>query len=142
MSETKQSGRVLRRIGAVLAGLLVVVILDLGIDVLLHATGIYPPWFQPMRTSLWLIAIGYRTVDGIAGGYTVARLAPDRPVQHSLVLGVIGLIMSIAGVAGTWSKGPEFGPKWYPLTLVVIALPCAWIGGKLRARQLAARADA
>ena len=66
MSETKQSGRVLRRIGAVLAGLLVVVILDLGIDVLLHATGIYPPWFQPMRTSLWLIAIGYRTVDGIA----------------------------------------------------------------------------
>ena len=128
--------------GAVLAGLLVVVILDLGIDVLLHATGIYPPWFQPMRTSLWLIAIGYRTVDGIAGGYTVARLAPDRPVQHSLVLGVIGLIMSIAGVAGTWSKGPEFGPKWYPLTLVVIALPCAWIGGKLRARQLAARADA
>jgi len=142
MSETKQSGRVLRRIGAVLAGLLVVVILDLGIDVLLHATGIYPPWFQPMRTSLWLIAIGYRTFDGIAGGYTVARLAPDRPVQHSLVLGVIGLIMSIAGVAGTWSKGPEFGPKWYPLTLVVIALPCAWIGGKLRARQLAARADA
>ncbi len=142
MSETKQSGRVLRRIGAVLAGLLVVVILDLGIDVLLHATGIYPPWFQPMRTSLWLIAIGYRTVDGIAGGYTVARLAPDRPVQHSLVLGVIGLIMSIAGLAGTWSKGPEFGPKWYPLTLVVIALPCAWIGGKLRARQLAARADA
>lgn len=142
MSETKQSGRVLRRIGAVLAGLLVVVILDLGIDVLLHATGIYPPWFQPMRTSLWLFAIGYRTVDGIAGGYTVARLAPDRPVQHSLVLGVIGLIMSIAGVAGTWSKGPEFGPKWYPLTLVVIALPCAWIGGKLRARQLAARADA
>src|SRR5882724_10723670 len=142
MSETKQSGRVLRRIGAVLAGLLVVVILDLGIDVLLHATGIYPPWFQPMRTSLWLIAIGYRTFDGIAGGYTVARLAPDRPVQHSLVLGVIGLIMSIAGVAGTWSKGPEFGPKWYPLTLVVIALPCAWIGGKLRARQLAARAVA
>ena len=142
MSETKQSGRVLRRIGAVLAGLLVVVLLDLGIDVLLHATGIYPPWFQPMRTSLWLIAIGYRTVDGIAGGYTVARLAPDRPVQHSLVLGVIGLIMSIAGLAGTWSKGPEFGPKWYPLTLVVIALPCAWIGGKLRARQLAARADA
>jgi len=142
MSETKQSGWVLRRIGAVLAGLLVVVILDLGIDVLLHATGIYPPWFQPMRTSLWLIAIGYRILDGIAGGYTVARLAPDRPVQHSLVLGVIGLIMSIAGVAGTWSKGPEFGPKWYPLTLVVIALPCAWIGGKLRARQLAARADA
>src|SRR5260221_1392666 len=142
MSETKQSGRVLRRIGAVLAGLLVVVILVFDIDVWWHATELYLPWFQPMRTSLWLIAIGYRTVDGIAGGYTVARLAPDRPVQHSLVLGVIGLIMSIAGLAGTWSKGPEFGPKSDPLTLVVIALPCAWIRGKLRAMQLSARADA
>ena len=68
MSETKQSGRVLRRIGAVLAGLIVVIILDTGIDVFLHATGIYPPWFQPMRNSLWLLAIGCRTVDGIAGG--------------------------------------------------------------------------
>jgi hypothetical protein len=27
-----------------------VVILDTAIDVLMHATGIYPPWFQPMRT--------------------------------------------------------------------------------------------
>ena len=42
MSEEKQSYRVLRRIGAVLAGLLTVVILDTGIDVVLHATGIYP----------------------------------------------------------------------------------------------------
>ena len=141
-SETQRPRRILRRIGAVLAGLLVVVILDTGIDVVLHATGIYPPWFKPMRTSLWLLAIAYRMVDGVVGGYTVARFAPDRPVQHALVLGVIGLVLSIAGVVATWNRGPEFGPKWYPLTLVVIALPCAWIGGKLRARQLAARADA
>ena len=138
---TKPSRRVLRRIGAVFAGLLTVVILDLGIDVVMHKTGIYPPWFQPMRTSLWLLAIAYRTMDGIIGGYVVARLAPDRPVTHALALGVIGLVMSTAGVVGTWSKGPEFGPKWYPLALVVIALPCAWIGGKLRARQLRARAN-
>ena len=141
MSETKPSRRVLRRIGAVLAGVVVVAILDLGIDVVMHATGIYPPWFQPMRTSLWLLAIGYRTCDGIAGGYIVARLAPDRPVQHALVLGAIGLVLSTAGVVGTWNKGPEFGPKWYPLTLVAIALPCALLGGLLRARQLRTRAQ-
>lgn len=135
--ETKPSRRVLRRIGAVLAGLIVVVILDVGIDVIMHATGIYPPWFKPMSTSLWLLAIGYRMLDGVVASYIVARLAPDRPVSHALVFGLIGVLMSIAGVIGTWNRGPEFGPRWYPLVLVAIALPCAWVGGTLRARQIA-----
>ena len=138
--KTKPPRRVLRRIGAVLAGLLVVVILDVGIDVVLHATGVYPPWFQPMSTPLWLLATAYRMVDGITGGYVVARLAPDRPVAHALVLGIIGIALSTAGAVGTWSKGPEFGPKWYPLALIVLALPCSWAGGRLRATQLHAQA--
>ncbi|HWP53921.1 MAG TPA: hypothetical protein VN476_07270 [Pyrinomonadaceae bacterium] len=133
------SRKVLRRIGAVLGGLVLVVILDIAIDVLMHATGIYPPWFQPMRTSLWLVAIGYRMIDGTIGGYVVARLAPDRPVAHALVLGSSGFALSVAGLVATWNKGPEFGPKWYPLALVVLSLPCALLGGFLRARQLRAR---
>jgi hypothetical protein len=139
MTETNQSRRIARRIGAVVAGLLVVVILDVGIDVLMHATGIYPPWFRPMRTSLWLLAIAYRICDGIAGGYVVGWLAPDRPVQHALLLGALGLVLSSLGFIATLRKGPEFGPKWYPLALVVIAVPSALIGGLLRQRQLRAR---
>ena len=141
-SETsKPSGtrKVLRRIGAVAAGLVLIVILDVTIDVLMHATGIYPPWFQPMRTSLWLVAIGYRMVDGTIGGYVAARLAPDRPMAQALALGIIGLFLSSAGALATWNKGPEFGPKWYPLALVVVSLPCALLGGFLRARQSRAR---
>jgi hypothetical protein len=133
------SRKVLRRIGAVLGGLVLVVILDTAIDVVMHATGIYPPWFQPMRTSLWLVAICYRMIDGTIGGYVAAWLAPDRPLAHALALGSIGFVLSIAGVAATWNKGPEFGPKWYPLALVVVSLPCALLGGFLRARQLQAR---
>ena len=133
------SRRILRRIGAVLGGLVVVVILDTGIDVLMHATGIYPPWFQPMGTSLWLLATGYRTIDGTIGGYIAARLAPDRPLAHALALGIIGFFLSSAGAVATWTKGPEFGPKWYTLALVVISLPCACLGGFLRARQLEVR---
>ena len=140
MNNERRPRRILRRIGAVLAGLIAVALLDLGIDSLLHAVGVYPPWFQPMSTPLWLLAIGYRTIDGITGGYIAASLAPDRPVTHALVLGLIGVVLSTAGVVGTWNKGPEFGPKWYPLTLVGIALPCALIGGLLRDRQLRARA--
>jgi peptidoglycan/LPS O-acetylase OafA/YrhL len=133
------SRKVLRRIGAVLGGLVLVVILDIAIDVLMHALGIYPPWFQPMRTSLWLVAIGYRMIDGTIGGYVAARLAPDRPVAHALVLGSSGFALSVAGLVATWNKGPEFGPKWYPLALVVVSLPCALLGGFLRARQLKGR---
>ena len=118
---------------------MLVVSLDIAIDVVMHATGIYPPWFQPMRTSLWLVAIGYRMIDGTIGGYVAARLAPDRPVVHALVLGSIGFALSVAGLVATWNKGPEFGPKWYPLALVVVSLPCALLGGLLRARQLRAR---
>jgi hypothetical protein len=134
--EAQRPRRILRRIGAVLAGIMVVIILDVGIDIVMHATGVYPPWFQPMKASLWLLAIGYRMIDGTVASYFVARLAPDRPLQHALVFGLIGVVMSIGGVVGTWTKGPEFGPKWYPLALVVIALPCAWVGGKLRERQI------
>ncbi len=135
-SKPQASRRILRRIGAVLAGMILIIILDTGLDVIMHATGIYPPWFQPMRTGLWLLALGYRTVDSIAGCYLTARLAPDRPLMHALILGAIGVVFSAAGVIATWSKGPEFGPKWYPIALVCIALPCAWIGGTLRERQL------
>src|SRR5258705_12414434 len=113
MIEGRKPRRILGRIGAVLAGLVVVFILDLGIDSILHATGVYPPWFQPMSTSFWLLAIGYRTIDGITGGYIAARLAPDRPVTHALVLGLIGFGLSTAGGVGTLNKGLEFRPKWY-----------------------------
>jgi hypothetical protein len=89
-----------------------------------------------MRTSLWLLAIIYRTIDGVAGSYLTARLAPDRPLVHALVLGLIGLLLSTAGAVATWNKGPQFGPKWYPIALIAIALPCAWLGGTLRQRQV------
>ena len=122
---------VLRSIVAVLGGLLVTVILSLGTDSLLHATGIYPPMFQPMSTGLWGLATGYRIVYGIAGGYVTARLAPDRPMRHALILGVIGLVLSIVGAAVNWNKGAAYGPHWYPLALIAIALPTCWAGAKL-----------
>lgn len=136
VAATTSSSRPLRSIGAVLAGLLLIIFLSLGTDTVMHATGIFPPWFQPMSAALWVLAIGYRIVYGIAGGYLTAWLAPRRPVFHAIVLGVIGVVLSIAGVASTWGKGPEFGPKWYSIALVLIALPCSWWGGKIRETQL------
>jgi peptidoglycan/LPS O-acetylase OafA/YrhL len=131
LSGTGRLRPMLRSIGAVFAGLLVIVALSLGTDTILHATGIYPPWFQPMDTHLWVLALVYRIVYGVAGGYITARVAPARPIRHAMILGVIGLVLSLLGAMGTWNKGPEYGPKWFLLALIAIAVPCSWAGGKL-----------
>ncbi|HSE16383.1 MAG TPA: hypothetical protein VLB46_04995 [Pyrinomonadaceae bacterium] len=127
---------IVRSAGAVFAGLLFIVALSLLTDVVMHATGVYPPWFQYMPDSLFLLATAYRVVYSVLGSYLTARLAPQRPMLHALILGVVGVVLSLAGALSTWNKGPEFGPKWYPITLIVIAVPLAWVGGKLRLKQV------
>jgi hypothetical protein len=142
MSETHPPRGFGRSIGAVLAGMLVAIILTVSTDVVLHAIGVFPPLGQSMVgfDGALLLATAYRTIYGVAGCYIIARLAPDRPMQHALVGGFVGLVVSIVGAAVTWNKGPAFGPHWYPLALIVLAMPQAWAGGKLRVMQLRARA--
>jgi uncharacterized MnhB-related membrane protein len=134
----------LKSIGAVLAGFVVVVILSLSTDIVLHALHVFPPWGQSMVgfDRALLLATIYRTIFGVVGSYITARLAPDRPMGHALVGGVLGLVLSIVGAAVTWNKGPAFGPHWYPLALVVLAMPQAWLGSKIRVMQLPARTGA
>jgi hypothetical protein len=47
-------------------------------------------------------------------------------------------VKSLAGLSAAWDKGPEFGPKWYPIALVATTVPCLWIGGRLAAPKAAA----
>jgi peptidoglycan/LPS O-acetylase OafA/YrhL len=116
---------------AVGAGFFLTALLSLGTDVVLHAIGVFPPWGQPMSDTLFVLATTYRVVYTVAGGYLTARLAPERPMRHVVVLGCIGLVVATLGAALTWNSGPELGPKWYPILLVVTALPCVWLGGRL-----------
>ncbi len=143
MSDSNPPRRLGRSIGAVLAGMIVGIAVTLVTDVVLHAIHVFPPWGASMVgfDGALLLATGYRTVYGVLGSYIIARLAPDRHMQHALVGGVIGLAVSILGAAVTWNKGPAFGPHWYPLALIVLAMPQAWAGGKFRMMQLRARAD-
>ena|SRR5205807_7721933 len=74
----------LKSMGALLTGFLAVIILSLGTDIVLHATGVFPPLGQPMVDALFLLATAYRTVYG---GAARARSAHDaRP--------------------GAWRRGP------------------------------------
>jgi len=126
----------LRSIGAVVAGALAGIVLSLGTDMLLRAAGIFPALAQPMSDSFFLLATAYRTVYGVAGGYITARLAPARPMFHALVLGLLGLVASTMGAVATWHRVPSLGPHWYPLALIALAIPPAWLGGMLRVREL------
>lgn len=117
-----------------LAGFFACFILSIATDFALHAAGIFPPWGQPMSNALFVLATAYRVIYTVAGGFITTRLAPNRPMGHAWTLGIIGLVAAIVGTVATWNKGPEFGPKWYPLALVVTALPCVWLGGKLALR--------
>ncbi len=135
MSAARGSRQIGRSILAVFAGILVIAVLDNGFDYILHSTGVYPPFGQTMADGLFLLALAYRTVDGILGTYIAGRLAPRRPLAHALTLGGIGVVLSSLGVLATLGGGPEFGPLWYPLALVAITLPCAFVGGKLAERR-------
>jgi hypothetical protein len=136
MNDTSVPQPLFRSFWAVFAGLVVTVVLSTAADAALHASGIYPPFGQPMSDGLFVLALSYRVVFGIVGCYVAARLGSNRPMLHAMILGGIGLLFSIAGAVATWDKGPEFGPKWYPIAVIATALPCAWLGGMLRKRQL------
>jgi Na+/citrate or Na+/malate symporter len=131
MSDQQTSPRILRSIGAVLAGIVVGVALTLGTDVVLHSAHFFPPWGEPVASGPLALATCYRSVFGVAAAYLTARLAPSRPMAHALAGGLIGLVASTIGAIATWNRGPAFGPHWYPVALIVLALPTAWLGGKL-----------
>jgi hypothetical protein len=131
-SEATTPRRILKSIGAVLAGALVGAALSLGTDLTLFAVKAFKPVGEQQSDSMLLLATTYRALFSIAAGYVTARLAPARPLWHALGLGLLGVTISTAGAVATWNAGPAFEPKWYPLSLIAIALPCAWAGGKLR----------
>jgi len=120
----------------VLLGFFAVVVVSLGTDQVLHVLQVYPPWGQPMYdTGLLFLALAYRSVYAVLGSYIAARLAPRNPMRHALVLGAVGLVLSLAGAIATIPM--DLGPSWYPIALVLTALPCAWLGGILhRMRQV------
>jgi surface polysaccharide O-acyltransferase-like enzyme len=137
MSDTHPPWRLGRSLLALLAGMLAGIILSIGTDVVLHVIGLFPALGEPVSSPLLALATFYRSVYGVVGSYIAARLAPNQPMTHALVLGIVGSVVSIVGAVVTWNKGPAFGPHWYPVALIVLAFPTAWVGGKLRMMQLA-----
>ena len=122
----------LKSIGAVLAGFVTVFALSAGTDFVLETLGVFPPLSDPgSYTSLMLgFALLYRCIYTVGGGYVTARLAPDRPMGHAIALGLLGIVAASIGVIVGW----KLSAHWYPIALALTALPCTWLGGRLKAQ--------
>lgn len=126
-----------RSILAVLAGLLFILVVTTLVDLALHVAGVFPLMKQPITDRLALLATSYRIVISVAGAWLTARLAPDKPMKHALILGGIGVVLGLVGVIATWDMG--LGPRWYPILLFVMALPQCWAGARLYQLQTGKR---
>ncbi len=123
--------QVLKKIGAVVAGFLTVVVLSVGTDRVLESIGIFPPPDVGLFTDWMLIvAFLYRSVYTIAGGYVTAFIAPQNPMRYVKILGVLGTIGGCAGIVVGWNLSDH----WYPIALAVTAFPLVYLGGWLRVR--------
>ena len=54
-------------------------------------------------------------------------------MKHAMILGYMGVVLGLVGVVATWNKG--LGPRWYPIALVVLAIPQCWAGAKIYEAQ-------
>ena len=123
-----------KSVWAVLAGVMGIIIATTLVDIVLHIAGVFPAPPTPLTDALALVASSYRLVIGVAGGYLTAKLAPDRPLWHAMILGYVGVALGLVGVIATWNLG--LGPRWYPISLAVLAIPQCWLGGWMRERQV------
>lgn len=52
-------------------------------------------------------------------------------MKHALILGSIGFVLTIVGLIAMW----DIPPRWYPISLIVLTLPAAWVGGKIAIKK-------
>lgn len=116
----------------IVAGFLVVVFLSTGTDVLLENTGVFPPLTDQGLFVTWMLALAlaYRTVFTIAGGYVAAWLSPQNPMRNVWILALLGQIGGIMGVVAGWNLSAH----WYPIAIAVLAIPSVLFGGWLKTR--------
>ena len=130
MNSSTPSRRWLRSGGAIVAGFATVAVLSIAADAVLHATNYYPNDGTVGGDLELAVALAYRTLFTVLGGVVTAWLAPANRLRHAVILGAIGTLFAILGVVTMWSVGHN----WYPIGLVVLAIPSTALGGWLFTR--------
>jgi hypothetical protein len=133
MNTTKRMNKnIFKSIGAILAGMVAGAVLSVVTDLVLEKTGVFPPP-KPGLFAGWMLSLAlvYRSIYTILSGYVAAALSPNKSMHHAVILGAIGVVITILGSVANWDKSAA----WYPVALIVVTLPCTWLGGFLFERS-------
>jgi len=117
----------LKSIGAILAGFLSGALLSIATDFIMEKSGMMSMEnFKQSSPAIILFVIFYRFIFNVIGCYLTARLAPNKPMKHVIIIGIIGTVLSILGSIAMW----EYAIPFYNITIILMSLPSAWLGGK------------
>jgi hypothetical protein len=89
--------------------------------------GSEPEWINRSNSTrvVWLL---WNVVSMIAGGYVAAWIAPRARVAHAVIVGTIQTGFTLA--AFLTLKGDT--PAWLWVSGMVLTVPAAWLGGRLK----------
>ena len=121
---------IIKSILAVIAGFLTIAVLSIVTDTILEMTHVFPPLTEKSADWMLVLALVYRCVYSVIGGFVVARLAPSKPMKHVMILIIIGTIMGTLGAVANWDI--SVGQEWYPILLVILSIPAVWWGGRMK----------
>jgi hypothetical protein len=117
---------------SILAGFVTTAVLSTAVDHIFHVTEVYPPYGAPMRdTGLLLLAFSYRCVLTVLGAYITALIAKDRAFKATLILGIVGSLLWLAGAIAMW----EFAEPWYNIVGVLTGVPLSMTGWRIYTLQ-------
>ncbi|MBL7922289.1 MAG: hypothetical protein JNJ40_18385 [Bacteroidia bacterium] len=117
-----------KSIGAIVAGFLLGAVLSILGDIIFNSIGLMNmEKFTETSTGIIFAIIVYRFTFNVVGCYLTAKLAPNKPMKHALIIGLIGTVLAILGSAAMWDKAVA----WYNISVILISFPSAWLGAKL-----------
>jgi hypothetical protein len=74
----------------------------------------------------------YTSLCVVAGGYVTGYLARRQPALHAVVMGAVQAALTVWAMISL----PDFAPLRNWIVAIFLAIPTAWFGGFLRAKQV------
>jgi len=122
-----QMKNIFKSIGVILLAFISIALLSIVTDFLLESIGMLPdPKKGLFDTWAIILVLVYRGIYTIFAGFIIAKLAPSKPILHAIILGAVGIIITILA-----TNDPSFAdkaPLWFGYTMAAITIPCLWVG--------------
>lgn len=127
--ERDLTGGATRGVLAIVAGIAVFTLMLVAASALGNAlVGGKPEWINRSITTqvVWLL---WNIVSMVAAGYVAAVIARRSPAVHAVVMGAIQSVFTLVAML---TVTDNVTPQWLWIVGIVVTVPAAWLGGRLR----------